>query len=69
MYRHEACASRRPLRVRALVGVAAGAVVLVAGCVPAEEGDNAMNATGMVIAQLVGFAVDFARQLFAAFLF
>jgi len=69
MYRHKSCTSGRPLRVRSLVGSAVGAVAFIAGCVPAEEGDAAMSATGMLIAQIVGFAVDFARQLLAAYLF
>lgn len=69
MYRHRSCLSGRPLHVRPLVGFAVGAVAFIAGCVPAEEGDAAMNATEMAIAQIVGFAVDFARQLLAAYLF
>lgn len=70
MYRHRSCMTFRPLQARLLVGLAVGAVAFIAGCVPpAEEGDAAMSATGMVIAQIVGFAVDFARQLLAAYLF
>lgn len=69
MYRHESCTSGRRLQVRSWVGCAVGAVAFVAGCVPAEEGDAAMTAAGTVIAQIVGFAADFARQLLAAYLF
>lgn len=69
MYRHKSSASGGLLQPRRLVSVVAGTVFFVAGCVPTEEGDAATNAAGMAIAQIVGFAVDFARQLLAAYLF
>lgn len=69
MYRHKSCTSGRPLQFRRWIGFAGGAIAFIAGCVPVEEGDAATSAMGMVIARIVRFADDFARQLLAAYLF
>lgn len=69
MYRHKSSASGGLLQPRRLVSVVAGTVFFVAGCIPTEEGDASMTAAGTLIAQIVGFAADFARQLLAAYLF
>ncbi len=64
MCRHESITFRKLLPIQ-LVGL----VVLLAGCLPAEGGDADTSAPPAVIGQFVGFVVDFARQLLAAYLF
>lgn len=64
MCRHKSITSSKLLPIP-LVGL----VVLLAGCLPAEGGDANTSAPEAVIAQLVGFVADFARQLLAAYLF
>ncbi|MBI5762588.1 MAG: hypothetical protein HZA51_03585 [Planctomycetes bacterium] len=56
-------------RRKLTVSLAAASVlaVLIAGCIPADQ--TFFAPSGDPIAALIGFAIDFSRQILAAFLF
>lgn len=64
--------SRTSLHMRARLCASALVAVFLTGCVPADQ-QGLADAIGAVLVEqalvLVSFAVDFGRQLLAAFLF
>lgn len=57
----------RRQRLTASLATAAVLAFLIVGCIPVDQ--TSLASSGDPISTLIGFAVDFGRQILAAFLF